>query len=328
MTDLERQKSQVIVGVGGAGKNVLVQMGPREGITRVYVNSTDVHITGSEAEEVIGIDQSDLKRNSNSEQLARLRQICEDNNTTIITGLAGSTGSRVLGQLLDTLLKCQARLVVFLPFRFEQQEHYCKARECIDQLESAKESCIHNIDLEGERTELLHGVSFEDFLHGVNEKAIAMALRPSAQSSQDNLNRVLSTTLDLSSPAEYVSKVRLMCRMDSVSPIFVDTITYEGGEAHYSGAIEGVLTCRNHFGLGSVQFRILGNSWSSEAGRLVEEAMMLAKTEQLRKYCQHKEAIIVSSELFYLANNDLVLMDPDICGVGIAYEELASIALA
>lgn len=178
MTDVKQAQRKIIIGIGGAGRNVLAQMGQQEGIRRVYVNSESGCFFGNDAEEVVRIDRKSLsaKENVAEGSMAGIIHICEqEHDVAIIAGLGGFTGSSLLGRLVDTLISRRVRLVVFKPFHFEQQEHFLRAKDHISRLEAAGMTKIHAIELHVEREAMHKGASLEDLLHQANKKAIGLA---------------------------------------------------------------------------------------------------------------------------------------------------------
>jgi len=327
MSDSTKTQNKTVIGIGGAGKNVLVQMGPREGVKRVYVNSGQERFDGSGAEEVIWIDRQALssKRDVLESQMGRLQQVCaEAGSLVVILGLSGFTGSRVLAQLVDSLIDRTVEVVAFTPFQFEQQDRFHSAQDSVARLEAAKGPRIHLIDLNVEREAMSVGGSLQHLLQRANEKAIAIAFDPAIHGIPDAGSDALSAIHNLS-PAELISKVRLACRVVGVSITPVE-VTRDGvGEVSYGRVIEGDLDCRNFFGNGRLTFRIHSESWSGEPDTGLEDFRVFAEAERLQGYRQRNEAVIVSCEVCHLVDNDFCLMDPEVFGMGIAYEELSAL---
>ncbi|MCW8193368.1 hypothetical protein F6455_01045 [Proteobacteria bacterium 005FR1] len=218
MNKAESLSNCVIVGIGGAGKNVLLQMGYTEGITRVHINCDHKSVREFDGELSV---LADRRRALTADTLepsitALLREQAKPNaRFAVVVGGRSPATARLLQQVCRFLheLSCPYRAVLFKPFSFEDQSSFFRTLEVLASLQESLRPFWKTIDLQRQLELMDDAASLPDVLYRANRLAIEMAAGLPA--GQGGILAALSSKV-LSLTSNPLLETPLLCQIEQV----------------------------------------------------------------------------------------------------------------
>jgi hypothetical protein len=322
---MEKPGKTLVIGIGGAGKNVLEQMGADAQCVRLLINTDAISHECSSVEHKFFVDRRTVEEQPDllpSVLISSLSRLCAGiRNVVVICGPRSRATAQILVSVGGLLIEfgCTVQTLLFAPFRFEPATYFHAAQDALESFQPRLSTSV--IDLDNCLRLAPEGQGLADVLSQANQYAIDIALRkPAAKGRFGELLRKLSDR-DLT---RELGRVRLVCRVTDVwASTEEDSPGLPDSDAR-STEIRGTMDCMNMFTVedeSPIRFNISRLEWAEGSPSISrpEAAMELA---MLRRCAELHEAVIVSVCTLAPAGNSLDLFDPVIEPTGIPFELL------